>query len=91
MNRDCFFVHVCFSNATVSLTTVSTETMNMFHLEHETRRACQTYVACFVHVVCRFVEIEDIFQVWVNIESHKIIQMVKWKLGNLVSEHRLII
>ena len=40
---------------------VSTEPMKMFRLEHETMRACQTNVARFVHVVCRFVEIEDIF------------------------------
>jgi len=45
---------------TVSQTTVSTEPMKMFRLEHETMHACQTNIARFVHVVCRFVGIEDI-------------------------------
>ena len=52
---------VYFPNVTVSQTTVSTEPMKMFRFEYETVQACQTNVARFLHVVCRFAEIEDIF------------------------------
>ena len=40
--------------------------MKKFHLEHETMRACHTNIAYFVHIaiVCRFVKIEGIFQVF---------------------------
>ena len=35
--------------------------MKMFRLEHETMHVCQTNVARFDHVVCRFLEIEGTF------------------------------
>ena len=35
--------------------------MKMFRLEHETMCACQTNVARFDHVACRFLEINDTF------------------------------
>ena len=62
MKREHFFVHVYFSNETVSQTTVSTGPMKMFHLERTTMDVCQRSVARFVHVECRFDKIEDIFQ-----------------------------
>ena len=61
VKRDRFFVYVYFSNVTVSQTTVSTEPMKMFRLEHETMRACQANVARFDHMACRFLEIKYTF------------------------------
>ena len=62
VKRERFSVHVCFSNETVSQTTLSTGPMKMFRLEHETMNVCQRNVACFGHVECRFDKINDIFQ-----------------------------
>ena len=61
VKRDRFSTYVYFSNVTVSPTTVYTEPMKMFRLEHETMRAGQTNVARFDHVACRFLEINDTF------------------------------
>ena len=49
-----FFLHVYFSDETVSQTTVSDGPMKMFRLEHETMNVSQRNVARFVHVECRF-------------------------------------
>ena len=62
MKRESFSAHVYFSNETVSQTTVSTEPMKMFRLEHETMNVCQRNVARFAHVECMFDKINDIFQ-----------------------------
>ena len=43
------------------MTTVSTEPMKMFRLEHETMNVCQRNVARFGHVECMFDKINDIF------------------------------
>ena len=62
MKRECFFVHVYFSNETVTQTTVSTGPMKMFCLEHETMNVCQRNVARFADVEYRFDKIKDMFQ-----------------------------
>ena len=62
VKRERFFAHVYFSNETVSQTTVSTEPMKMFRLEHETMNVCQRNVARFAHVECMLDKINNIFQ-----------------------------
>ena len=61
MKHERFFVHVYFSNVTVSQTTVSTKPMKMFRLKHETMRAGQTNVVRFVYTMCRFLKFEYVF------------------------------
>lgn len=63
MKRECFFVHVYFSNETVSKTAVTIGPMKMFRLEHETMNVCQTNGARFVHMVCRFDKISYLFRI----------------------------
>ena len=62
MKRERFFVHVYFSNETVSQTTVSTGPMKLFRLEHETMNVCERNVARFGHVERMFDKVNDIFQ-----------------------------
>ena len=62
VKRERFFVHVYFSNKTVTKATVSTGPMKMFCLEHKTMNVCQRNVARFAHVEYRFDKIKDMFQ-----------------------------
>ena len=64
--NDFFFLHVSFSNETVSQTTVTIGPIKMFRLEHETMNVCQTSVARFVHMVCRFDKISAFWTLGVN-------------------------
>ena len=53
VKRERFFVHVYFSNETVSQTNVTIGPMKMFRSEHETMNIYQTKVARFVHMESR--------------------------------------
>ena len=62
MKREHVFVHVYFSNETVSQTTALTGPMKMFRLKHETMNVCQRNVAHSGLMECMFDKVNNIFQ-----------------------------
>ena len=88
----CFFVHVYFSNETVSQTTVSTGPMKIFRLGHETMNVCQRNVACFAQVECGSDKIKTSFRVleaWCHCDFRKMEVLNVNKLDKAIAlEHR---
>ena len=72
VKHERFFVHVYFSNETVSQTTVSTGPMKMFRLGHKSMNVCQRNVARFGHVECIFDKLNNSFQGFGSLVSLRI-------------------
>ena len=75
VKRERFFVHVYFTNETVSQTNVTIGPMKMFRLEHETMNVYQPNVARFVHMESRVWQFQGLWTTGVNFrEARKVNQ-----------------